>query len=148
MWGSFAAAKAKALSVTKSSTAAKNYGEGGIEFLEGGSHSSGNDIPIGTTKDGRRRNAEGGEAMIIINKKRTAKYKHQLPDIVNALNKGIFEQKYMSAFSGNVNVNSSVDLSNVEKGINTLTKQGERRIYTDSKGRIVEQYKNLRRVIA
>lgn len=148
MWGSFAAAKAKALSVTKSSSAAKNYGEGGIEFLEGGSHSSGNDIPIGTTKDGRRRNAEGGEAMIIINKKRTAKYKHQLPDIVNALNKGIFEQKYMSAFSGNVNVNSSVDLSNVEKGINTLTKQGERRIYTDSKGRIVEQYKNLRRVIA
>lgn len=148
MWGTFAASKAKALSVTKSSSAAKNYGEGGIEFLEGGSHSSGNDIPIGTTKDGRRRNAEGGEAMIIINKKRTAKYKHQLPDIVNALNKGIFEQKYMSAFSGNVNINSSVDLSNVEKGINTLTKQGERRIYTDSRGRIVEQYKNLRRVIS
>jgi len=148
MWGAFAASKAKALSVTKSSSASKNYGEGGIEFLEGGSHASGNDIPIGHTKDGRRRNAEGGEAMIIINKRKTAKYKHQLPDIVNALNKGIFEQKYMSAFSGSVNVTSSVDLTNVEKGINTLTKQGERRIFTDGKGRIVEQYKNLRRVIA
>jgi len=148
MWGAFTASKAKALSVTKSSSAAKNYGEGGMEILEGGSHASGNDIPIGQTNDGKRRNAEGGEAMIIINKRKTAKYKHQLPDIVNALNKGIFEQKYMSAFSGNVNVSSHVDLRNVEKGINTLTKQGERKIYTDGKGRIVEQYKNLRRVIA
>ena len=41
MWGSFAAAKIKAAQVTSQS---EEYGEGGIEFLEGGSHASGNDM--------------------------------------------------------------------------------------------------------
>ena len=89
MWGSFAIAKVKAHQVTKKS---QQYGEGGLEILNGGSHASGNDIPIGMTKDGKQRKAEGGEALAIISKSKTRKYKTILPDIVKSLNKGFLKK--------------------------------------------------------
>ena len=52
MWTSFGIAKVKARQVT---TQSEKYGEGGFEFLEGGSHASGNDINIGMTKSGKQR---------------------------------------------------------------------------------------------
>ncbi|MBQ2534388.1 MAG: hypothetical protein II546_02900, partial [Prevotella sp.] len=96
MWGSFAAAKIKALSMTKGST--EKYGEGTVELLDGGSHQSGNDIDLGRKKDGTRRRAEGGEYFAIINKRSSRKYGRMIPDIVNALNAGTFTEKYMHAF--------------------------------------------------
>ena len=95
MWTSFAVAKIKAKQVTASQS--DEYGEGGLEFLEGGSHASGDDIDLGVkNKKKRRMRAEGGEALAIISKKRTRKYKKILPDVINSLNKGTFEDKYLN----------------------------------------------------
>ncbi len=145
MWGSFAAAKIKAAQLTK-----KEYGEGGLEFLNGGSHASGNDIPLGYTKDGKDRRAEGGEALAIIRRTSTRKYRKLLPGIIDALNKGVFEQKYMGAYdTGGMSINMSgnnADLRNLENDVRDIKKQGERRYFTDSNGRTVETYKNLKRI--
>jgi hypothetical protein len=145
MWGSFAAAKIKAAQLTK-----KEYGEGGLEFLNGGSHASGNDIPLGYTKDGKDRRAEGGEALAIIRKSQTRKYRKLLPGIIDSLNKGTFEQKYMGAYeTGGLSIgmlNSSADLKTLENDVRAIKEQGERRYFTDGKGRIIETYKNLRRI--
>ncbi len=148
MWGSFAMSKVKAKEVTQS----QEYGEGGMEFLEGGSHASGNDISIGTTKSGKHRKAEGGEALIVINRRNTSKYKEQLPRIVESLNKGVFEDRFSRVFSSiGLNVqhtnNPNINLGRLERGISTLVKQGERNTYTDSQGRRVIQYKNRKRII-
>ena len=145
MWGSFAAAKIKAAQLTK-----KEYGEGGLEFLQGGSHASGNDIPLGYTRDGKDRRAEGGEALAIIRKSQTRKYRRILPGIIDALNKGTFEQKYMGAYeTGGLSIgmlNSSADLKTLENDVRAIKEQGERRYFTDGKGRVIETYKNLRRI--
>lgn len=144
MWGSFAAAKIKASQLTK-----KEYGEGGIEFLDGGSHASGNDIQLGYTKDGKDRRAEGGEALAIIRKTQARRYRKILPGVINALNKGVFEQKYLNAYdTGGLSINvtnKDADLKTLEADVQELRKQGERRYFTDGKGRVVETYKNLRR---
>lgn len=145
MWGSFAAAKIKASQLTK-----KEYGEGGLEFLQGGSHASGNDIPIGYTRDGKDRRAEGGEALAIIRKSQTRKYRKILPGIIDSLNKGTFEQKYLGAYdTGGMSVSvmgGGADLKTLEKDVSEIKKQGERRYFTDGKGRVIETYKNLRRI--
>jgi len=144
MWGSFAAAKIKAAQLTK-----KEYGEGGLEFLDGGSHASGNDIPLGYTKDGKDRRAEGGEALAIIRKTQARRYRKILPGVINALNRGVFEQKYINAYdTGGLSINvtnKDADLKTLEADVQELRKQGERRYFTDGKGRVVETYKNLRR---
>ena len=62
MFGSFAAAKIKAMSVAGMST--EEYGEGTVELLEGGSHQSGNDIDLGRKSNGTRRRAEGGDIFV------------------------------------------------------------------------------------
>lgn len=153
MWTSFAVAKVKA---RQAAAASEEYGEGGLEFLEGGSHASGNDIDLGTTnKKGRRMRAEGGEALAIINKRRTRQYKAILPDIVNSLNKGVFEDKYLNAFSTsdlpslNVNnySNSAVDITKIESDVNDIKKQNETRYFTLSDGTTVMMYKNVKRII-
>lgn len=97
MWAMFAAAKVMASKVTssESSTSSSAYGEGGIEFLKGGSHASGHDIDLGVDNSkGRRMRAEGGEALAIINKRRTRKYRRALPAIIQSLNDGTFEKKF------------------------------------------------------
>lgn len=145
MWASFAAAKIKAKEATKT-----EYGEGGMEFLDGGSHQSGNDIDLGTTPDGRKRRAEGGEAFAIINKVSTRKYRKALPGIVKSLNNGTFEKKYLNAFSTDgVSINiagSTFDSKELEKDVREIKEQGKRRYIIDGKGRMVETYKNLKRI--
>lgn len=151
MWGSFVAAKIKARQVT----ATQEYGEGGFEVLEGGSHASGHDIDLGTTnKKGKRMKAEGGEALAIINKRNTRKYKKVLPDIVESLNKGIFEEKYATAFSAGEAViiaqeqqNSKVNLSVIEETLGDIKKQGDTRYYYGSNGEVIEVRGNVKRII-
>ena len=108
MMGAFVAAKVQAAQLT-----ATTYGEGGTELLMGGSHQSGNDIPLGTMPDGSERRAEGGEYLAIINKRSSRKYGALIPAVVDALNAGVFEQKYGNVFSGNggivLNVDGSAD---------------------------------------
>lgn len=152
MWTSFAVAKIKAKQVTASQS--DEYGEGGLEFLEGGSHASGDDIDLGVkNKKKRRMRAEGGEALAIISKKRTRKYKKILPDIINSLNKGTFEDKYLNAFASSdglnisLNSNGSVDLSKIEDDVRSIRKQSETKYYTLPNGTVVIQHKNVKRII-
>ena len=148
MWASFAAAKIKAKEVTKTEDA--EYGEGGMEFLDGGSHQSGNDVDLGTMPDGRRRRAEGGEAFAIINKASTRKYRKALPGIIKSINNGTFEKKYLNAFGTDgvsVNVNGiSFNSKELEKDVKEIKEQGRRRYIVDSRGRMIENYKNLKRI--
>lgn len=152
MWTSFAVAKIKAKQVTASQS--DEYGEGGLEFLEGGSHASGDDIDLGVkNKKKHRMRAEGGEALAIISKKRTRKYKKILPDIINSLNKGTFEDKYLNAFASSdglnisLNSNGSVDLSKIEDDVRSIRKQSETKYYTLPNGTVVIQHKNVKRII-
>lgn len=152
MWASFAAAKIKAKQVTASQS--EEYGEGGLEFLEGGSHASGNDIDLGTNNGkGKRMRAEGGEALAIINKKRTRKYRKILPDVIDSFNKGTFEDKYLNAFANSdglsiaLNANSNADLSRIESDVRSIRKQNETKYYTMSNGTVVIQHKNVKRII-
>lgn len=142
MFASYAASKLKARSVAK-----QKYGEGGLEILQGGSHASGNDIPIGTTPDGRQRTAEGGEAMGIVRKTSTRKYKSLLPSIFKTLNNGTFERYFGVQASGGIVVNNApgYDFAGMAGDINVMRRNGELRTYTDSRGRTVEIYKNLKR---
>lgn len=152
MWTSFAVAKIKAKQVTASQS--EEYGEGGLEFLEGGSHASGNDIDLGTNNDkGKRMRAEGGEALAIINKKRTRKYRKILPDVIDSFNKGTFEDKYLNAFANSdslsiaLNDNSNIDLSKIEDDVRSIRKQSEVKYYTMPDGTVVMQRKNVKRTI-
>lgn len=144
MWGSFAAAKIKAASATK-----EQYGDGGLEFLEGGSHASGNDIPIGTTKKGKQRTAEGGEALAVINKKNTSKYRRILPSLIKSLNDGTYDHSYSNDFISENNkivVSADSDFSTMENSLEAIRENGERRTYSDAEGRVVEVYKNMKRI--
>ena len=141
MWTSFAVAKVKAKQATKAAN--QEYGEGGLEFLEGGSHASGNDIDLHQrNSEGRNMRAEGGEAMAIINKRNTRKYKRVLPDIISSLNKGTFEEKFANAFANGetvqnkfIQTGSKADLTKLENGVEAIKKQNSERIYALSDGR-------------
>lgn len=152
MWGSFAVSKIKAAQVTKAS---QEYGEGGLEFLEGGSHASGNDIDLHTTNSkGRNMRAEGGEAMAIINRRNTRKYHKVLPQIVDSLNKGTFEEKFSRAFETGDNLSQNVvyqqqmvDLSRLEEDVRQIKRNGEVQYYSLPNGTIIEKRKNVTRII-
>lgn len=153
MWTSFAVAKVKAKQAT--ATANQEYGEGGLEFLEGGSHASGNDIDLHQkNSEGKNMRAEGGEAMAIINKRNTRKYKRVLPDIVDSLNKGTFENKFSQAFDKAdslqaqiITVQTTTDLSNIERGVEAIKKQNSERIYPLGDGRTLIIKGNVKRYI-
>ena len=152
MWTSFAVAKVKAKQVTASQS--EEYGEGGLEFLEGGSHASGNDIDLGVeNKKKRRMKAEGGEALAIINKQRTRKYRKILPDVIDSFNKGTFEDKYLNAFGNSdklnisLNSNNNMDLSKIEDDVRSIRKQNETRYYTMPDGTVIMQRRNVKRII-
>ena len=150
MFGSFAVAKVKAAQVSRAQ--AQTYGEGGYEVLQGGSHHSGNDVALGSMQDGRERRAEGGEMLAIIKKSQTRKYRQILPDVINSINKGIFEHKYMRSYdlgkNGmlNLNIASNADVKQLESDVKAIREQGERKHMIDSKGNTVETYKNLVRI--
>lgn len=135
MWSSFAFAKIKAAQVTKA--ASQEYGEGGLEFLEGGSHASGNDIDLATRNSkGKNMRAEGGEAMAIINKRSTRRYRRQLPGIIDSLNKCTFEDKYLRAFESGETLQAQIsqspvliDLSRLEQDVTEIKKQNATRYY-------------------
>lgn len=152
MFTSFAAAKIKARQATN---ATQEYGEGGFEVVEGGSHASGNDVPLNVNNSkGKRMVVEGKEGLAVINKRNTRKYRKVLPDIINSLNKGTFEDKFGNAFSNKLDPviispveQKASDLSRLESGLDRLIQQGEDRIYVDGKGRTIIKRKNLTQTI-
>ena len=150
MWASFAAAKTKARQVT---AAEQEYGEGGLEFLEGGSHASGNDINLATrNRRGKNMRAEGGEALAIINKRNTKRYRKQLPGIIESLNKGTFEDKYLRAFDTGSQLSlrvepNRVDLSKIEGYVEKISNQETTQRVALPDGTMLVVRKNVRRII-
>nr|DAP92326.1 MAG TPA: tail length tape measure protein [Caudoviricetes sp.] len=153
MWGSFAFAKIKASQLSKASDQTEEYGNGTVEMIDyGGSHASGNDVDLGTTKDGKRRRVERGEYFAVINKRSSQRYRRLVPDLINSLNKGTFEQKYLNAYSGSDEVThimqgSTVDLSKVEKDLKSIKEQGRVKYITGADGTIIEVRGNIKRII-
>jgi len=143
MFGAFAAAKVKAFQATKL------FSEGGYEVLQGGSHASGDDVPL-FTRNGVQRRAEGGEALAIFSKAAVRKYGTDLPDIVHKINRmsldvNAFKTPQVGAPNVILNAPGSKDM---EQDIKAMRRQGERSVSYDGKGRKVEKYKNLTRVYA
>lgn len=153
MWGSFAFAKIKASQLSKSSDQTEEYGEGTVEMIDyGGSHASGNDVDLGTTKDGKRRRVERGEYFAVINKRSSQRYRRLVPDLINSLNKGTFEQKYLNAYSGadevtNIMQGGAVDLSNVERDLKSIKESAGHKFITGADGTIIEVKGNVKRII-
>ena len=153
MWGSFAAAKVRAAQVTKQSS--QEYGEGGFEILEGGSHASGNDIDLQTkNSSGKNMRAEGGEALAIINKRSTHKYRKILPPLIESINKGAFEEKFSGAFKTGEELSQSityqsqrVDLSQLENDVKALKRNSEHQYFMLPDGTYVEIKGNVVRRI-
>lgn len=149
MWGTFAAAKIKAAQVASQS---EQYGEGGLEFLEGGSHASGNDIDLGVENRRHKRiRAEGGEALAIISKKRTRQYRDILPGIINSLNKGTFEQSYMQSFATPIGlqlagVGQTTDISRLERDVTRIKEELSYKYYSEPDRTIIKNG-NLTRII-
>ena len=149
MWGSFAAAKIKAVQAV--SAGSEEYGEGTVELLEGGSHQSGHDIDLGTKSDGTKRRAEGGEFFAVINKRNSRKYRREIPAVIGALNNGTFAEKYLNAYAGgNINITADTperDLTRLSDDVHSIKEQGERTTYFDGKGNTIVIYKNLKRIV-
>lgn len=151
MWTSFAVAKIKAAQVTKA--ASQEYGEGGFEILEGGSHASGNDIDL-QTKNSRGKNmrAEGGEAIAIINRRSTRRYRRVLPALVDSINKGTFEEKFSRAFETGDQLSQNVicqqqpiDLTQLEEDVKALKRNSEHQYYAMPDGSYIEKRRNVLR---
>ena len=151
MWGSFAFAKIKAY---QASTKSIQFREGGVMMLEGGSHESGHDVNLGIGPDGSNLRAEGGEYFAVINKRNSRKYGSEIPAVVNALNSGMFEDRYIKTSDAvgllpriiRADDGSAVDLSAVESGVGELVKQGETS-YSVEGDYLVIRYKNrVRRI--
>lgn len=142
MWGSFLGAKVQASQLARK----KMYGEGGMEYLDyGGSHASGHDIDFGHTKDGTQRTVERGEIIGVINKRNVSKYGvHTIKGVIDSLNNGTFEDKYGLKYA--MLGGGRTDLSRLEKGVDSLVSQGEKRTYV-SGGKTIEVYKHSKRVI-
>lgn len=153
MWGSFAFAKIKASQLSKASDQTEEYGNGTVEMIDyGGSHASGNDVDLGTTKDGKRRRVEKGEYFAVINKRSSQRYRRLVPDLINSLNKGTFEQKYLNAYSGadevtNIMQGGNVDLSNVERDLKSIKESAGHKFITGANGTIIEVKGNVKRII-
>ena len=151
MWASFAAAKIKAVQVSKQNT--EQYGDGTIELLQGGSHASGHDIDLGTKKDGTRRRAEGGEFFAVINKRNSRRFRDVIPDVINSFNDGTFAERYqranatMTGYAVQLIGGGKTDVSGLEKDVAAIRQQGDEIRYVDGQGNTVVRYKNLTRKI-
>ena len=147
--GMFAAGKASA-----KAAASQNYGGGGLEILQGGSHASGNDIDLGVNnRHGRRMHAEGGESMAIFSKRATRRYSEVLPDLVASINKGNFEEQYAQSFvlpdemRLGIGKERYVNLSKIEGSLDQLTAQGAEHYSVMPDGTVVVRIGNVTKII-
>lgn len=149
MWGTFAAAKIKAAQVAGTKT--EKYAEGTVELLQGGSHTSGHDIDLGTKKDGTRRRAEGGEFLAVINKRNSRRFRDVIPDVIKSFNNGTFADRYQRANANMagyaLGISGGTDITGIERDVAAIRKQGDASRYVDGQGNTIIRYKNLTRKI-
>lgn len=147
--GMFAASVASA-----KASVAQNYGHGGYEVLEGGSHASGNDIDLGVNnRHNRRMRAEGGEGMAIFSRRATKRYREVLPDLVDSINKGKFEEQYANTLvlpeemRLGIGKERYVNLNKIEHSLDQLTEQGAEQYSVMPDGSVVIKKGNVTRII-
>lgn len=147
--GMFAAGKASA-----KAAASQNYGSGGFELLQGGSHASGNDIDLGVNnRHNRRMRAEGGESMAIFSRRATKRYSEVLPDLVASINKGNFEEQYSQSFvlpdevKLGIGKERYVNLSKIESSLDQLTSQGAEQYSVMPDGTVIIKKGNVTKII-
>lgn len=143
-----------ASSASAKSAAAQNYGEGGYEELQGGSHASGHDIDLGVNNHrGRRMRAEGGESMAIFSRRATKRYRDVLPDLVDSINKGRFEEQYANTLvlpdemRFGIGKERYVNLNKIESSLDQLTEQGAEHYSVMPDGTVIIKRGNVTRII-
>jgi len=144
--GSFVGFKVAAAQASK-----RQYATGGSEFIEGGSHASGNDTYLGFQSEGKPAYAERGEFHGIVRKEQVPKYRSLLPQIIDSLNRGVFENEFHrinKATAGiplivNVNSGTSISTERMEGSLSKLVRMGEVKDNRDSNGKGFVVYKNL-----
>lgn len=136
MFGSFLAAKMKAAQVSQ-------YGEGGFEVLEGGSHASGHDIDLGVNnRRGRRMHVEGKEGLGIFRVKAMQHYgADAIENVVNGINHLEYEQSVGRTLSlqrdmglHNTMILPRTNLHRLESGVDKLVAIGSNSRYYDPDG--------------
>jgi tape measure domain-containing protein len=142
MLASFAVAKAKAFSIAK-----RTFRKGGFEEIGGGSHESGNDTYVGSSR-GKANYAEKGETVGVFNAKATKKYKPALREFVQAAN----NLKLDAHLSRQKKMSYGIPLVNNHNVVNVNTRGTEQRLdklirntsgpstYRNAKGQLVEDY--------
>lgn len=146
MISSFLASKALAFKATQ-------YGEGHVELLDyGGSHASGNDMPLATDRRGRQRRVEKGEAFAVFNKKAVRRHGYsKIKSIVDGINKGQYEDRALADVERNLTLGmmyeqSRVDLSKVETMLGKVAENTSKQVYRDQNGNVVEVNGNVKRI--
>jgi hypothetical protein len=144
MWGSFLAAKAKAFQLTKT-----QYGEGGYDILDGGSHASGNDTFM-YASGGKNVFGERGELVATINRRNTNKYRPILPTIIDSLNKGTFEHVFTAANRKaqaiQINTTGGTETAKMERILAEIRDKKQVERFVDGKGRLIEIQGNTKRI--
>ena len=141
----FIAAKITAFRVSR-----KKFRKGGYEEVEGGSHESGHDTPIGTLKDGSLGFAERGEAVGVFTGKAKRRYGNRvLKELVDAANRGtldrIMRQDEFASFP--YTQNNYVDTGIMERRLAQLVKQGEGRSYVDGNGNLIYEDRGRKTIV-
>jgi hypothetical protein len=146
MISSFIASKAMAMQ-------AVNYGDGTVELLDyGGSHASGNDMPLATDRQGRTRRVEKGEAFAVFNKRAVKRHGYsKIKSIVDGINKGQYEDRAFADVERNLTLGMMyeqhrVDLTKVENTLSKVAENTSKQIYRDQKGNLVEINGNVKRI--
>lgn len=121
MIGSFLAAKVKAIAVTK-----QEFAEGGWGEIGGGTHANGNDTNLGfKTKSGKQAHAQRGELFGVIRHEKAKRYKPVFGAIVDAMNKGKFEEQFnnVTRAGDTLKANLSMDTSKMEGYLGSIDRQ-------------------------
>jgi hypothetical protein len=144
MWGSFVTSKLKAAQLTKT-----QYGEGGYDILDGGSHASGNDTFM-YSSGGKNVFGERGELVATINRRNTNKYRPILPTIIDSLNKGTFEHVFTAANRKaqaiQINTTGGTETAKMEKILAEIRDKKQVERFVDGKGRLIEIQGNTKRI--
>jgi tape measure domain-containing protein len=143
MLGAFSIAKVQAFRAANK----KIFGKGDVIDVQGGSHTSGNDTPLGISIGGRPGFVEQGEKVGIINKRASRKYGSSLNGMFDAINRLQLEQ-YLSMNRRTaedipliVNIPGSVfDSTQMERGLDKISRQleGERIVNNDGSVTVIK----------
>lgn len=133
---------------------ATQYGDGHVELLDyGGSHASGNDMPLATDRNGRQRRVERGEAFAVFNKRAVQRQGYsKIRDIVDSINKGTYERQAMNTLQRDTEIgmmftHQTADLSKIEGSLAKVVENTGKRTYVDKNGDVVEINGNTKRII-